>query len=110
VRARRQIWLARHHEKVIPGCIRCWIVTLKTEVRPSLPSLYATSVKPAASVANRPLRQAASIGIVQASLTYAWFDDIYVAPNVVNELGYKNSICGEPRIHCSRLSYRCGEG
>jgi iron complex outermembrane recepter protein len=103
----------------------------------------------------------ASIGTVEAALTYAWVDDRYSAPvsvpeeepgawlesfhlvnasitwreiygsrfdlqvfgtnltdedyrisnsNVWNELGYQNSIWGEPRIYGVRLSYRWGEG
>lgn len=110
---------------------------------------------------NYELPLAASIGIVQTALTYAWVDDIYVAPitipaaepgawldafnllnasiswqemygsrfslqvfgtnltdeeyrisnsNVWNELGYKNSIWGEPRMYGVRLSYHWGEG
>ena len=109
---------------------------------------------------NYELPLPASIGVVEAALTYAWVDDRYTAPitvpaaepgawlesfdllnasiywsgvfgsrfdvqlfgtnltdeeyrisnsNVWNELGYRNSIWGEPRMYGLRLRYRFGE-
>jgi len=111
--------------------------------------------------ANYELPLDASVGTVEAALTYAWVDDRYVAPitvpwaepgawldsfdllnasiywsevfgtrfdvqlfgtnltdekyrisnsNVWNELGYRNTIWGEPRMYGVRLSYHWGDG